>query len=190
MSSSVSPVGKGQTDEITDFILAIGKDLGVPPEDLQPSIKVLHDNWYKTVESLRKIPSEGWNRLAIPGRLVDEIRERLRTTSGSGDVDGVSFVPVVPVGHAMTLPDDENVARTRFLEAAQALTAAKGEHAVETFECFGEKGKGKHGGKRKGGKWKGEIVWETRGGSAGGKQKGGEIHWFEKEYGGSSWFPW
>jgi hypothetical protein len=64
--------------EVGKLILSVGAELGRTPEQMQPIIqKLVEDQWYETFESLRGLSDEQWERLSLPGRLVQKLRERI-----------------------------------------------------------------------------------------------------------------
>ena len=67
-----------ENSEVGRFLVAIGAELGRSPDQMRPIIKrIVEEEWYDSLQSLRKLSDDQWSKLALPGRLVEKIRERL-----------------------------------------------------------------------------------------------------------------
>ena len=60
------------------FIIEVAATLGRTPSQVESIVKKLVDEeWFDTIESLKSISDEHWSRLGVPRRLVDAIKNRL-----------------------------------------------------------------------------------------------------------------
>lgn len=73
--------------EVRNLLLDIGASLGRTPEQMQPLITKLEDQWYDSLESLRGIQESQWAALGLPQRLVDEIKKRIGCGQEPMEVD-------------------------------------------------------------------------------------------------------
>ena len=61
-----------------DILVEIGHDLGRSAEQMQPIVdRVVHENWFTTVDQLRSIPDEMFKDMKIPGAVLIKLREKL-----------------------------------------------------------------------------------------------------------------
>lgn len=69
-------------NEVVTLLLNIGKRLNRSEEQMKPIIKkIVEDNWLDSIESLKNLKEEDWNKLSIPIRLLEELRKELGTSS-------------------------------------------------------------------------------------------------------------
>ena len=62
------------------MISSITKRLGKSPETVEPLIKKLEDDWFDTVDSLKKLTDKDWDAYPIPQRLLLEIKLALNAS--------------------------------------------------------------------------------------------------------------
>ena len=68
--------------EVGRLLITIGAELGRTPEQMAPIVKrVVEEEWYDTLDSLRALSDDQWNKLSLPTRLVEKLRERLLNAS-------------------------------------------------------------------------------------------------------------
>eukprot|EP00392_Amoebophrya_sp_AT5.2_P002014 g2019.t1 len=91
-----SPGGAQRQLSLRDFMYEVGRELNRSPEQMEPVLAKLEDQWYDSVESLCQI--QDWSSLGLPQRLVDVLRAKLqalpgRSSGGGGDSNaGKNFV--------------------------------------------------------------------------------------------------
>lgn len=83
--------------ETRNLLISIGTSLGRSEVQMAPIIQKLEDEWYDSIDSLRGISDDKWNSLNVPKRLVDEIRSRIGTISGSGPSGEDKMPSLVPI---------------------------------------------------------------------------------------------
>ncbi|CAE7552218.1 KHDC4 [Symbiodinium pilosum] len=66
---------------LPDVVKAAGKSLGRTWSDVQPFLKLLEENWYDTVESLRSVGIADLQALGIPQRFAKELLQLSETKS-------------------------------------------------------------------------------------------------------------
>eukprot|EP00820_Chromera_velia_P019354 Cvel_28202.t1-p1 / transcript=Cvel_28202.t1 / gene=Cvel_28202 / organism=Chromera_velia_CCMP2878 / gene_product=hypothetical protein / transcript_product=hypothetical protein / location=Cvel_scaffold3647:752-6126(-) / protein_length=429 / sequence_SO=supercontig / SO=protein_coding / is_pseudo=false len=82
--------------EVETFLIQVGKEIGRTPEQMKPFIKkIVEDNWYETMDSLRELTDAQWQSLGLPGRLTDVIRIKLKNLGGASG--GTAAAPPQPV---------------------------------------------------------------------------------------------
>ncbi|KJP90109.1 hypothetical protein AK88_00278 [Plasmodium fragile] len=65
-------------NEVVKLLLRVGQKINKGAEQLKPFIKIIvEDNWLDSVESLKNLGEDEWNKLKIPIRLLDEIKKEL-----------------------------------------------------------------------------------------------------------------
>jgi len=62
------------TETTRELISSITKRLGKSPETVEPLIKKLEDDWFDTVNSLKKLTDKDWDTYPVPQRLLLEIK--------------------------------------------------------------------------------------------------------------------
>lgn len=68
--------------EVGKLLLGVGAELGRTPEQMAPIVKrLVEEEWYDTIDSLRAISDDQWTKLSLPTRLVEKLRERLVNAS-------------------------------------------------------------------------------------------------------------
>jgi len=60
-----------------EFLYAIADEIGRPRDSVVPIIKILEENWYDTAASLKSVDNDTFEKMKVPRRLVDIIREKL-----------------------------------------------------------------------------------------------------------------
>ena len=62
------------------LLAEVGADLGRTPGDVQPIIvRIVHEHWFDTVESLSEITDRQFAEWGVPVRFVQRLRQRLGT---------------------------------------------------------------------------------------------------------------
>ncbi|SBS90033.1 conserved Plasmodium protein, unknown function [Plasmodium malariae] len=70
-------------NEVERLILLVGEKINKSAEQLKPFIKlIVEENWIDSLESLKNLSDDEWNRLRLPIRLVDEIKRELGLVKG------------------------------------------------------------------------------------------------------------
>ncbi|GAB68711.1 hypothetical protein PCYB_141390 [Plasmodium cynomolgi strain B] len=65
-------------NEVVKLLLRVGQKINKGAEQLKPFIKIIvEDNWLDSLESLKNLGEDEWNKLKIPIRLLDEIKKEL-----------------------------------------------------------------------------------------------------------------
>ncbi|SCM13508.1 conserved Plasmodium protein, unknown function [Plasmodium chabaudi adami] len=65
-------------NEVVKLLLRVGKKINKNYEQIKPFIKIIvEDNWLDSIESLKKIDDNEWQKLKLPLRLLDEIKREL-----------------------------------------------------------------------------------------------------------------
>ncbi|CDU20400.1 PUB domain-containing protein, putative [Plasmodium yoelii] len=65
-------------NEVVNLLLRVGKKINKNYEQIKPFIKIIvEDNWLDSIESLKKIDDNEWEKLKLPLRLLDEIKREL-----------------------------------------------------------------------------------------------------------------
>lgn len=78
--------------EVGKLLVEVGETLGRTPAQMEPIIrKLVEEEWFDTLESLRGITKDQWAKLALPARLVESIKARL----GSDDTPP-ALTPIAP----------------------------------------------------------------------------------------------
>ncbi|CRH02292.1 conserved Plasmodium protein, unknown function [Plasmodium relictum] len=67
-----------EENEVVTFLLNVGKKINKSSEQLKPFIKkIVDDNWLDSLDSLKNLSEDEWNKLNLPIRLLDEIKKEL-----------------------------------------------------------------------------------------------------------------
>ncbi|CRG97432.1 conserved Plasmodium protein, unknown function [Plasmodium gallinaceum] len=67
-----------EDNEVVAMLLNVGKKINKNQEQLKPFIKkIVEDNWLDSLESLKSLSEDEWNKLNLPIRLIDEIKKEL-----------------------------------------------------------------------------------------------------------------
>ncbi|CAD2103505.1 conserved Plasmodium protein, unknown function [Plasmodium vinckei lentum] len=65
-------------NEVVKLLLRVGKKINKNYEQIKPFIKIIvEDNWLDSIESLKQIDDNEWQKLKLPLRLLDEIKREL-----------------------------------------------------------------------------------------------------------------
>ncbi|ANQ09989.1 Uncharacterized protein PCOAH_00037660 [Plasmodium coatneyi] len=65
-------------NEVVKLLLRVGQKINKGAEQLKPFIKIIvEDNWLDSLDSLKNLGEDEWNKLKIPIRLLDEIKKEL-----------------------------------------------------------------------------------------------------------------
>ncbi|CAG9471830.1 conserved Plasmodium protein, unknown function [Plasmodium vivax] len=65
-------------NEVVKLLLRVGQKINKGAEQLKPFIKIIvEDNWLDSLESLKNLGEDEWDKLKIPIRLLDEIKKEL-----------------------------------------------------------------------------------------------------------------
>jgi hypothetical protein len=68
---ATTPVGK--------LLLSVGQELGRSPDQMAPLIRrIVEDEWFDSIESLRSLSEDQWGKLGLPTRLVEKLKERVQ----------------------------------------------------------------------------------------------------------------
>ena len=66
------------SNEVTRLIISAGAEMGRSADQMEPIVrKIVNEEWFDTLDSLRSLSDEQWARLNIPARLVDKLKEKL-----------------------------------------------------------------------------------------------------------------
>ncbi|CXJ10288.1 conserved Plasmodium protein, unknown function [Plasmodium berghei] len=70
-------------NEVVKLLLRVGKKINKNYEQIKPFIKIIvEDNWLDSIESLKKIDDNEWQKLKLPLRLLNEIKRELAESRG------------------------------------------------------------------------------------------------------------
>ena len=70
-------------------------ELGRTEEQMQPFVKkIVEEEWYETLESLREVSDAQWKQWGVPRRLSDKLKEKLGTPmSAAGGMGAAASAP-------------------------------------------------------------------------------------------------
>jgi hypothetical protein len=75
--------------EVGKFLLVVGQELGRTPQQMESLIKkIVEDQWYDSLDSLKALTDEQWEKLGLPGRLIEKLKERL--SDGMPQLEAIS----------------------------------------------------------------------------------------------------
>ena len=76
--------------EVGKLLITVGGELGRSPQQMEAIIKKLvEEEWYDSLDSLRQLTDEQWAKLALPARLTEKLRAALESSPPS-------LVPIPP----------------------------------------------------------------------------------------------
>lgn len=112
---------------LTDFLALVAGELNVPVSRMEPIEKKLQDEWYEDVAALLEITDQQWSNFSLPMRVVDKIKEVLKTI-------GVPAVPKPPQPEPMLVEPESEETYTLLLSKHIETTEA-GVH-METLKLL------------------------------------------------------
>ena len=66
------------TNEVEQLLNEVGAELGRSPAQMAPIVqKLVVEEWFDTIASLRTLSDDQWSKLALPVRLVERLKQRI-----------------------------------------------------------------------------------------------------------------
>lgn len=90
-------------NEVERLILEVGAELGRSPDQMEPIVrKIVREEWFDTIDSLRSLTEEQWTRLGIPARVAEKLKSRILVESTTAKEWKVEAAP--PLEQAVDIP--------------------------------------------------------------------------------------